>query len=67
MAYMKKVSDSLSGNPSSGPGDGWFKISQDAYDGRMSQLYYTFTPTNNLYTEAWGVDRLVLLNLISRQ
>jgi len=31
MAYMKKVSDSLSGNPSSGPGGGWFKISQDAY------------------------------------
>ncbi|KFY30591.1 hypothetical protein V494_08100 [Pseudogymnoascus sp. VKM F-4513 (FW-928)] len=33
MAYMKKVSDSLSGNPSSGPGDGWFKIAQDGYDG----------------------------------
>ncbi|KFY81680.1 hypothetical protein V500_11196 [Pseudogymnoascus sp. VKM F-4518 (FW-2643)] len=31
MAYMKKVSNSLSGNPSSGPGDGWFKISEDAY------------------------------------
>ncbi|KFY18651.1 hypothetical protein V493_08449 [Pseudogymnoascus sp. VKM F-4281 (FW-2241)] len=31
MAYMKKVSDSLGGNPSSGPGDGWFKISEDAY------------------------------------
>ncbi|KFZ19711.1 hypothetical protein V501_00550 [Pseudogymnoascus sp. VKM F-4519 (FW-2642)] len=31
MAYMKKVSDSLGGNPSSGPGGGWFKILQDAY------------------------------------
>jgi len=31
MAYMKKVSDSLSGNPSSGAGSGWFKIQQDAY------------------------------------
>lgn len=37
MAYMKKVSDSLSGNPSSGPGGGWFKISEDAYSNGMSQ------------------------------
>jgi cellulase len=29
--YMKKVSDSLSGNPSAGPGGGWFKIAQDSY------------------------------------
>ncbi|KFY54413.1 hypothetical protein V497_07735 [Pseudogymnoascus sp. VKM F-4516 (FW-969)] len=33
MAFLKKVDDSLSGNPSSGPGDGWFKIGEDAYDG----------------------------------
>ena len=36
MAYMKEVSDSLSGNPSSGPGGGSFKISWDAYsDGKL--------------------------------
>lgn len=36
MAFLKKVDDSLSGNPSSGPGDGWFKIGEDAYDGSTS-------------------------------
>jgi cellulase len=28
--WMKKVSDATQ-NPSSGPGDGWFKISEDGY------------------------------------
>ncbi|KAK3635431.1 hypothetical protein LTR56_014715 [Elasticomyces elasticus] len=42
MAYMKKVSDATQ-NPSAGPGDGWFKISEA---GLMSS------------TE-WGVDALI--------
>lgn len=63
MAYLKKVDDATN-NPASGPGDGWFKISEVGYDNRESPpALSACKPLANKVlcplSEVWGVDKLV--------